>query len=338
MLRRVTGVRGQGSGASKIAGTLVLLAVSLHAAIFPDQIGDFKKGAPKTVAVADQELYNEYGFETTEQAEYHAEGKQFTATAWRMHDSTGAMALFEARRPPGATPDTMTPLSVRTSDGVIFAYGNYLFQFTGSFPPAADLEAVYAQLPKLEQSPLPALRTFLPAENLVPNSERYLLGPVSLARFEPRISPSVAAFHLGSEAQLGKYKTAKGSLTLAIFDYPTPAIARERYGEFQKVPGAVSRRVGDLVAVTVAPPDPDAAERVLSQVKYETNITWNEKVPENPTRSLLKLILDILIFSGVVAGLCVVAGLGFGGFRILLRKRRGGEDPESLVTLRLYDK
>ena len=40
--------------------------------------------------------------------------------------------------------------------------------------------------------------TDLPADGLIPNSERYILGPVSLDRFEPRIPPSVAAFHLGS--------------------------------------------------------------------------------------------------------------------------------------------
>ena len=43
------------------------------------------------------------------------------------------MALFESRRPPGATVASFAPLSVRTSDGVIFAYGNYVLQFTGSY-------------------------------------------------------------------------------------------------------------------------------------------------------------------------------------------------------------
>src|SRR5262249_52849525 len=156
---------------------------------------------------------------------------------------------------------------VQTSDGVIFAYGNYVFQFTGGIPMTSDLEAFYAQLPRLEQSTLPALMTFLPPTGLVPNSERYVVGPVSLERFEPRIAPSVAAFHLGAEAQLAKYQTAKGLLSLAIFNYPTPGMARDRYPEFAMVPGAVAKRLGPLVAVTVAPPDADAAERILAQVK-----------------------------------------------------------------------
>src|SRR5580658_5649575 len=81
---------------------LLVCGATAHAAIFPDQIGYFKKGPVKTVAVPDQALYDEYGLDATEQADYTYGDKRFSATAWRMRDSTGAMALFESRRPPGA--------------------------------------------------------------------------------------------------------------------------------------------------------------------------------------------------------------------------------------------
>jgi hypothetical protein len=247
----------------------------------------------------------------------------------------------------------VTKLAAQTSDGVLFAYGNYLFQFTGSMPftygnhvfqfteimpPAADMDQFYAHLPGLEQSPLPALMTYLPADGLVPNSERYIVGPVSLSRFDPGIPPSVAAFHLGSEAQLGQYRTAKGLLTLAIFNYPTPGLARNQYEEFQKTPGVVARRIGDLVAVMVSPPDPDAAERVLAQVRYETNITWNQSIPQNPVPGVAKLILDIFMFTGILLLGALVAGIGFGGLRILARKMGNGEDPNAMITLHLGNK
>jgi len=322
-----------------------------HAAIFPDQIGWFKKGPLKTVAVPDLPLYDEYGLDATEQADYTSGEKHFSATAWRMRDSTGAMALFESRRPPGAipaTPGLLAPipesksalaarLAVRTSDGVIFVYGNYVFRLTGDFPPAESLQPVYLGLAKLENSPLPVLMTYLPVDGLIPNSERYILGPVSLDRFDPKISPSVAAFHLGTEAQLGTYRTPKGTLTMAIFDYPTPGIARERYQEFEKIPGAVARRVGDLVAVTVAPPDADEAERILSRVRYDTNITLNEKVPVNDVKQKVSFILEVFVFSGIMILGCLVAGIAFGGYRTLRRKFRRGDDPESLTTLHLTE-
>src|SRR5205807_7843576 len=136
---------------------------------------------------------------------------------------------------------------------IIFARWNYVFQFTGGKVEPSDITELYNRLPKLEQSPLPALMTFLPpgtpSASLVPNSERYVVGPVSLERFEPRISPSVAAFHLSAEAQLGKYRTAKGLMTLSVFHYPTPGIARDRLEEFRKIPGAMAKRAGPLVAI-----------------------------------------------------------------------------------------
>jgi hypothetical protein len=316
----------------------LLIAAGARGAIFPDQVGAFKKGELKTIGVPDQALYSEYGLDAAEQAAYASDDGHFTASAWRFRDSTGALAMFEARRPPGATRGDTTKLAVRTSDGVIFAYGNYVFQLTGTLPAAADLQQLYANLPKLEQSPLPPLVTDLPVDGLVPNSERYVVGPVSLDRFFGGIAPSMAAFHLGAEAQVGKYKTAKGLLTLAIFNYPTPNMARDRYQEFQKIPGAVARRVGSLVAITIEPPDADAAERVLSKVKYETNITWNERVPVNQIKGTGKLLVEIFIFSGLLVALCLVAGLLYGGARVFARKMNRGEDPDAMITLHLGGK
>ncbi len=321
----------------KMLRSLIFLAFACaNAAILPDQVGDFKKAAPKTIGIPDQALYDEYGLDATEQAEYSSAAGKLTATVWRFRDSTGAMAMFEARRPALATLSNVAKLAVRTSDGIIFAYGNYLFQLTGVLP--GDTAPFYADLPKLEQSPLPALYGDLPAEGLIPNSERYVVGPVSLDRFFPGFAPSLAAFHLGAEAQVGKYTTPKGPMTVAIFNYPTPNMARDRAQEFQKIPGAVARRVGPLVALALNPPDADAAERVLSAVKYDTNITWNEKVPQNEVKNTARLVLNIFIFSGLLIAVCLTAGLLFGGYRLVTRKLHKGEDPDAMITLHLQGK
>jgi hypothetical protein len=329
-------VRSQESGV-RIA-LLLLTSDVASGAIFPDKIGTFERGAPTSLSIPDRALFDEFGLEATEQAAFKSEAKHFTATAWRFKDSTGAMAFFQAHRPSGATPAPLAKLSVATSDGEIFAYGNYVFQFTGAVPVQADLQPVYAGLPKLEQSPLPALISFLPAANLIPNTERYVLGPVSLERFEPRIAPSIAGFHLGTEGQLAKYKSPKGQLSLAIFYYPTPSMARERVEEFHKVPGAMVKRAGPLVAVTIDPPDLDSAERLLAQVKYEANLTWSQKVPTNEVKGFALTLLNIFVLAGIVLGMCLVAGIAFGGFRILARKMGHPVEPDSMITLGLDGK
>jgi len=313
----------------------LLSSVVAHAAIFPDNVQNYQKGPVKAILTPDKPLQDEFGLDATEQAQYSAGPKRFIATAWRFHDATGAMAMFESLRPPGAKPTKITRLSVSTSDGVIFAYGNYVFQITGSVPPPAAFEELYARLPKLDQSPLPALLADLPTEGLVPNSERYILGPVSLSRFDDKIAPSVAAFHLGSEGVAGKYRTDKGNLTLAIFNFPTPNLARDRYQEFQKIPGAVAKRAGPLVAVTVDPPDPDSAERVLALVKYEANLTSNQHVPVNDTVDKIKFILNVFVFAGLLIALCLGAGLAYAAFRVISRKMNRGEDPDAMITLHL---
>jgi hypothetical protein len=317
---------------------VLFLPLAAGAAIFPDHIGTFDKGSPTALTIPDRALFDEFGLEATEQADYKSGDQHFKATAWRFKDSTGGLAFFQAHRPSGATPAPVAKLAAATSDGTIFAYGNYVFQFTGTVPPAADLQPVYAQLPKLEQSPLPALMSFLPSAGLIPNSERYVLGPVSLERFEPRIPPSIAAFHLGTEAQLGKYKSPKGPLNLAIFDYPTPSLARERLLEFQKIPGAMVKRAGPLVAVTIDPPDLDSAERLLALVRYETNLTWSQKVPTNEVKGFARTLLNIFVLAGIILGMCLVAGIAFGGFKILARKMGRRGDPDAMITLGLDGK
>jgi hypothetical protein len=338
MLRRIVNLPAQQSAALCRLPLLILSAALAHAAIFPDQVGAFKKGVPKTISVPDRELYDEYGLQAMEQADYASPDKKFLATAWRFHDSTGAMAMFEDRRPPGATPSKVSKLAVSTSDGVIFAYGNYLFQLTGAVPGEAELNQIYGQLPLFENSPLPLLIEALPPTGLIPNSERYILGPVSLQHHEPRIAPSLAAFHLGAEGQLGQYQTPKGKLTLAVFEYPTPNIARERFEEFQKIPGAVAKRIGSLVAVTVQPPDPDAAERLLAQVRYTANVTMNEAPPITGNQ-VGGMLVSVIALAGLILGMCLVAGIGFGAFRVILRKLGWGTgEPEPMIELHLGNK
>ena len=317
---------------------LLLAVLPLGAAILPDQIGDSARGEIKPVAAEDASLYQEFGFLSAEQAPYNSPGKRFTATVWRLRDSTGALALFDLRLPETATPAKLSALSAKTPGGALFAYGNYVFEVSGEVPEQKDLDLLFSQLTQLDSAPLPALAGYLPQQGLIPNSGRYILGPASLARFEPRIAPSLAAFHFGAEAQLGRYRTPKGDLTLAIFSYPTPNIARERQEEFSKSPGTLAKRSGPLVAVIVQPVDPDAAERVLARVQYGGNLTLDETVPGNPVQQMGKLVYNGFVLAGLLGASSIIVGIGFGGFRVLRRKfgKPGHDDPFQL--LRISDK
>ncbi len=58
---------------------------------------------------------------------------------------------------------------------------------------------------------------------------------------------------------------------MAIFNYPTPQIAMQQVPDFEKLPGAMAKRSGPLVAVVLSPADPDFAERLLAQVRYQAD-------------------------------------------------------------------
>ena len=87
---------------------------------------------------------------------------------------------------------------------------------------------------------LPTLPGFLPAAGLRPNSERYIVGPSTLAKFYPGISPSLAAFHLSAEAETATFGK-DGGIQLAIFSYPTFEIARSRLPlAYHSLPGTLA--------------------------------------------------------------------------------------------------
>src|SRR6266849_2609312 len=215
----------------------------------------------------------------------------------------------------------------------MLAHGNYLLVFQGYKPKIADLEPLLQRLPKLDQAPLPSLRGNLPAGGLVPNSERYIVGPLGLEAFYPGIPAGVAAFHVGSEAQIGTFRQGGGEMKLAIFSFPTPNIARDRLADMQKLPGAVAKRSGPLVAVILSPPNADDAERLLSQVRYQASISWSQYVPSRRD-NIGDLIINAFILIGVLLAFSTAAGLAFGGLR-LLTKRSGKGEHDAVIVLHL---
>lgn len=298
------------------------------AAILPDSIGTRQRGTVQPVAIAapDRPVFDEYGFQDGETAKYGA----ITATAWRFQDSTGALAAFEAQRPAGWQPSKLGKLAVEGAEGALIARGNYLLLFRGEKPTLPEIDPVIEGLPNLEQSPLPTWIDYLPAQGITPNSERYILGPASLEKFFPGVPASLAAFRMGAEAIAGTY----GDTKMAIFNYPTPQIAIERFPEFQKAAGLVAKRAGPMIAVIVAPKDPNAAEKLLSLVRYQPQITWSERVPTRKD-NIGNLILNAFLLIAILLGFALVAGLSYGGMRVLRRRFGKLDENEQMIVLHI---
>src|SRR5260370_11005875 len=277
--------------------------------IWPDNIGVWKRAATMQATLSDRPIWDESGLTESDAARYENGDESFTVTGYRLQDTTGAMAPFDWQRPAKSSPSPLAPVAVDTTDGLLVVHGNYLLSFSGRKPEPAELSTLFDGLRNVDTTVLPTLPNNLPSQDRVANSERYITGPTSLAKFIPTIPPSVAAFHYGAEGQLGVFHGPKGDMGLVIFSYPTPQIAMLKETDFRGIPGGnLVKRAGPLVAVVLAPPDPDAAERLLSKVKYEASVTLDQWVPSHKD-NIGNLVINAFILIGILLGVSMVSGL-----------------------------
>jgi hypothetical protein len=309
-------------------GVLASLPLA-HGAIWPEQWWEYKRLSVTPVKVSDQAVWEEYGLDEALTAQYDDGKVQFKATGYRLRDTTAAMAVFQWLRPAGWRTSDISDLAATNGPDTLFTKGNYVLLLQGHMPDAEKRDILYVQLARMELSALPPLATYLPKDGLIDGTSRFVTGPASLEKFEPRIPPSLAAFHVGAEGQLGRYR---GDTSLAIFNYPTPAIARDIAAKFQQIPGALAKRSGPLVAITFGP-DADAAERLLAKINYKATVSWNEPLnaPEqNPGEMLVSIFQLIGVLVGGIAG----CGLLIAATKIVGRRYLGWNQPgTAMVTL-----
>jgi hypothetical protein len=319
-----------------LRGLILVSAAAAFApaqSVWPEMFAGYKRAATRPVSLDERAVWEEYGLEVAQLAAYESEAGTFQATAYRLKDPTGAMGVFQWMRPAGARPSKVEKLAVETDDGVMLAYGNYVLDFHGIRPEADDLAVLLAFLPRLDQSALPPVTSYLPSAGRIANSERFVMGPATLEKFWGKVPPSLVAFHTGAEGQLGRFQAKGGDLELAVISFPTPHVARERLAQFEKIPGAMAKRSGPLVAVILSPPDRDDAERLLALVTYRATISWNEGTPKDEG-NVGDLLLAIFALTGLLLVGALMMGFLMGGFRVIGRKWLGkSEDPMTLLHL-----
>jgi hypothetical protein len=305
----------------------------LSAQLLPERIG-LDRLASKTAAPQPEPgIWRELGLEDSARGTYEGADGHYTLTLYRLQDPTAALAAFYWQRPPDARTGKLTRLDAETDGSLTVGSGNYLLVWNGHRPPENELNALLMVVPKYEHGNLPALIDFMPARGLRPNSERYIVGPESLARFFPVVSPAAAAFHMSAEGEIAQFGK-EGGIKLAVFSYPTPEIARKQLPEFEKIPGAMVKRSGPLLAVTVNPQDLNEAERLLSLVRYQVDITVPAK-PKSKKDDPVNLLLNIALLIGILIVFCTISGLLFGLLRQILHRFGPSDDGDAMVSLHL---
>jgi hypothetical protein len=120
-----------------------------------------------------------------------------------------------------------------------------------------------------------------------------------------------------------------------LISYPTPQIAAAslkrieaaRQPNAQQASGGPAnlgtfydKRSGPIVAVVTGAPTQDAAKALLGAVNYDADVTWNENTYFTKKDNVANLLVNVIVLCGIIGGLAIVAGIAFGGLRVLFRR------------------
>ncbi len=342
------------------------------ASLLPKQFAgwqQFNKGihTSQDPAVADPvnaALLKEYGFTDFASANYtRDDGRKLTVKAIRFADASGAYGAFTCYRLPDMPEEQIGDLGASLNYRVLFYRGSVLVDAV--FDKTSAMSA--AELRELSRLlPLPAggaqnLATFLsylPRTSEQKARTKYIVGPVGLQKINSPIPAQLVDFSTGAEVASTTYSGAGGDSTLMLISYPTPQMATAHLHAIEEAvqqnansPGSVpalaagpifSKRTGPLLVVVGGTTSHEQAQALLASVNYEASVTWNEKNPFDKRGNIGTIVVNALLLSGVVAILALIAGLAFGGVRVLARKlfpnsSLGRPDETEFISLHLED-
>ncbi len=307
---------------------LVVTGVAAPAQLLHDALGPFERGEVRPYEPDDPEVLKEFGLELAEEAEYRtADGQSALLRALEFYDDTGAYSAFVWLRPPLGAEAERGERAVESGDEILIHFANYVLMVKGDWPDEEDIEIGLAYLPRPKPTADPPVLQHVPAEVLVPGTDRHILGPLALERLAPGLPPSTVGFHFGTEGHFGRYRTDAGEFEMLIWDYPSNPIARGQVEEFWTVEGAVAKHDGPLIAVVMDPASPDGAQRLLARVRYRAEVTRHVEPPERYD-NLGNIILDTFILCGFLVMMMVI-----GGVLVAVTRRAAGRlAPESILA------
>src|SRR6202451_2133221 len=290
-------------------------------------------------------VLKEYGFTGFESATYtRDDGRKLTLKAARFEDASGAYGAYTYYKTPPMLIEKIGDGAASLNERVLFYRGNILvdavFQRLSAMS-AAELRemAEGLPLPSGNTRNLPGLPAYLPTQSYVKNSAKYVVGPAALQNVDAPIPAELVDFSAGAEVVVGNYNSSGGEATLTLIAYPTPQIAAEHLRRIDAAHSQSSqtasgtppvnpnlqgpvfdKRTGPIVVVVSGPISQTEAKSLLASVNYDANVTWNENTYFTKRDNLANLLVNVIILCFIIIGFALVAGVAFGGIRILAQR------------------
>ena len=280
-------------------------------------------------------VMQEYGLVSGEDATYSRGTETMHVDMYKMKDPSGAYGLYSYLRAADMAHFSSGEHSVVSDQRALLLTGNVVLDVTGKNLPkySRNLESLVAYATKFsEQGPLPSLTEHLPSKGFVERSDKYVLGPVTLNEVFPLSEDDWLGFSHGAEAEVAKYNINGHDVRLLIADFPTPQVAQKRLADLQQVyhfnpknPDANStplfaKRSITLLAIVSGAKTQAEADELLSQISSGSEVVWNEPTFQFKEPSIGAMIVGSIIGAGVLCMFAVVAGVAFGGFRLVVKR------------------
>jgi hypothetical protein len=323
------------------------------ASVLPSEFAGWQvKGAvarsddPAVADAVNAPVLKEYGFVRLEKAAYtRDDGRNVVIKAAVFEDASGAYGAFTYYYSAEMGEETIGGQAAFLNNRVLFYQGNVLVDAVFdklSVMSASQLRQLAGLLPQAEgnKGNPASLPTYLPKRfsppNLEKNTTKYILGPVTLDRVGSPLPGSMVDFKSGAEVVIGKYAADAGDSTLMLIEYPTPQIAAERLRQIdashqvtQQQPGVAAildvgpffdTRTGPIIVIAAGPLSKSEARSLMSSISYEADVTWNENTYVSKKDNLANFLFNAIVLCGIVVGLALVAGIAFGGLRVLVKR------------------
>ena len=285
----------------------------------------------------DSTPFREYIVKSVEQRAYTQGNQSATVTLYRLRDPSSAYGAYTFLRNDTMADGTLGSYSSESRDRALVVVGEMVADVTvpanQARPSDADLKQLADILDKkADHTPYPFIGEHLPEKGRVKDSERYVIGPLSLAHFVPLGTDDWMGYDYSAESILAHYQVGANNETLIITSYPTQQIAAKKFAGMLRrfvfdPPGGVppgqnvlfGKRVSSYIAVVVGAPSRQSADKILDQVGYESNVTWNEPKQTLTEPGINNMIVEAFVGTGVIMLFAVAAGIGFGGLRVLAK-------------------
>jgi hypothetical protein len=282
-----------------------------------------------------EQILTESGITRIEDRPYKNGNDQLGLRIYQFKDPSSAYEFYTFAIVPGMQSLGLGEHSAIEQNDARLLIGNLVVQvgLSDHLAPSMLQEVIDALKGKADQTPLPPVRSYLPAEGRIFGTEKYAFGPRGflsatrlLERPEFASLASEVGFNSGAEAMFARYQAGKENAVLLLIDYPTPQLAEQHLRHLDqalspemKQAGTTIERKASLLSLVLRPSSVAYANALRSAVTYETKVTWNEPthtITDPPWSTILGKIFIATFLFMIVA---VALGAAFGGVRVMIK-------------------